>query len=308
MKLDYKILWLDDKIHEFIKDEYIVELEDYLIEEEFNPIIYTTDKQEIFYEKLKSEDYDLIMTDFHLNENIKHEEENGDEIVNKVRKEKIFTEILFYTAKADLKGSLNWDRISFLQTENQADEHHEEVIKKAKSLIELTIKKFHDIIVMRGMIMNETSSLDEQKQRLLKDFVQSKKYEDNIPQVRDRLFSEVNAFICEKHDKINKCIKNQNLNNLMKDDMLFSADKKISAMSEILTILSQKDFSSEYSTEIIKTRNKFAHASLIEEKGRKYFKQGTDGLTFDDNYCKEIRTNIRKHKKNLDDLEKIINK
>ena len=31
MKLDYKILWLDDKMEEFVEDDYNLELEEYLI-------------------------------------------------------------------------------------------------------------------------------------------------------------------------------------------------------------------------------------------------------------------------------------
>ncbi len=39
MKLDYKILWLDDKIEDFKDDEYIDEVVEHLKKEELNPII-----------------------------------------------------------------------------------------------------------------------------------------------------------------------------------------------------------------------------------------------------------------------------
>ena len=86
---------------------------------------------------------------------------------------------------------------------------------------------------------------------------------------------------------------------------LFSADYKIEALSKILQSLKIKDFSSDYKTEIITIRNKFAHAILEkdEKTGREYFKHGEDGITFDEDFCKTIRKNINKHKQNLDDLQ-----
>eukprot|EP01029_Cantina_marsupialis_P006853 TRINITY_DN17574_c0_g1_i2.p1 TRINITY_DN17574_c0_g1~~TRINITY_DN17574_c0_g1_i2.p1 ORF type:complete len:321 (-),score=44.65 TRINITY_DN17574_c0_g1_i2:43-1005(-) len=319
MKLDYKILWLDDKIEDFKEDEYVEEIENYLKQEEFNPIIHTTNDQLKFFEYLRKDNYDLILTDFHLNEkkdntNSAGKEINGDDIVEKVRQKHIFTEILFYTAKAELEGKLKWDRISFLETEQFGKgRHHEKVVEKIINLINLNIEKFHDIVVMRGMIMNETSDLDAQKIELLNNFIQSEKYIDKIPQLRTRLFTEISSFLKEKTAKIDKCIRTNNLDKLISDTVLFSADKKISAMSEILQMLGQIDFSDDYKEEIIKVRNNFAHVVLDEEKDenekviRKFFKDKKNGITFDTNYCKTIRLNINKHKKNLDKLEQKLN-
>ena len=170
MKLDYKILWLDDKIEDFKDDEYIDEVVEHLKNEEFNPIIHETNDQSQFFDYLANNTYDLILTDFHLNESKDNKGIDGNNIVENVRRKNIFTEILFYTAKAELEGKLKWDRISFLETEQFGKaKHHEKVIEKIKNLIDLTIEKFHDIVVMRGMIMNETADLDNQKIALIKN-------------------------------------------------------------------------------------------------------------------------------------------
>jgi hypothetical protein len=44
MKLEYKILWLDDEIQAFIDDEYIEELESYISSKGFIPNIQTVKK------------------------------------------------------------------------------------------------------------------------------------------------------------------------------------------------------------------------------------------------------------------------
>ena len=50
MKLDYKILWLDDKMDVILDGEYDVEVSNFLIEEGFNPIIITVKNEEDFFE------------------------------------------------------------------------------------------------------------------------------------------------------------------------------------------------------------------------------------------------------------------
>jgi len=312
MKLDYKILWLDDKIDDFRDDEYIDEITEYLKNEEFNPIIHETSNQTKFYHYLNNNTYDLILTDFHLNETKDNKGINGDNIVETVRANNIFTEILFYTAKAELEGKLKWDRISFLETENLLDDHHEEVIKKAKKLIDLTIEKFHDIVVMRGMIMNETSDLDNQKIKLIEKYINDNETE-TVSKLKLEILDELDSHFSSKLGKINGDwkTKDNGFKNLIKDNFVFSSSYKIKTLGWILNQISEEDFSSAYNEDIIAIRNLFAHVQLQEDKDaegnliRKYFKK--DGTSYDANYCKEIRKNIKKHKKNLKKLEQKLN-
>ena len=99
MHIDYKIIWLDDNIQVFENDEHIDNIKEYLIEKGFNPIIDIHSKQQNFLNDL-NDTYDLILTDYHM------DGMNGDEVIEKIRKDKgIFTEILFYTARANLKDT-----------------------------------------------------------------------------------------------------------------------------------------------------------------------------------------------------------
>ena len=295
MKLEYKILWLDDKIDEFIKDRHIDKIKNYLAEEGFVAEIITVKYVPEFFEKLDNS-FDLILTDFHMNEM------NGDQVVKQIRKDShIFTEILFYTAQADLKNIDKLDRISFLQTKRN---HHKEVVAKVKNLIGLTILKFHDIVVMRGMIMNETSDMDNQKLEMIKQYISKKEIsETNV--LKNDILEKIDEHFTKKLECVNGDWKNKDngLSKLIKDNFVFSADYKIQTLGWILNKLSLEDFSECYKDEIINLRNKFAHATLLEEKDenekviRKYFKKGD--ITFDQEYSKTIRANITKHKKNL---------
>lgn len=304
MQIEYKILWLDDQIDSFIDDEYVEEIKNYLEDEGFEATIETVDNAIDFFEKLDMS-YDLILTDYHM------DKMNGDRVVEQIRNtSKIFSEILFYTAKGDLKDICKIDRVSFLQTDSKGDTHEKAVVEKIKFLINLTIQKFHDIVVMRGMIMNETSDMDNQKLEMIQNYI-NKSASEKTEGLKLDILNQINTLFSEKLKYVDGDWKtNENgLKKLMKDNFVFSADYKIKTLSWILKDISEADFSKEYQDEIIKIRNKFAHSRLEvdSETGRKYFKHGEDGLTFDENLCKTIRINIKKHKENLKTLQQKIN-
>lgn len=303
MQLEYKILWLDDQIDSFIDDEYVDEIKTYLENEGFEPIVHTTNSATDFFSKL-DDSYDLILTDYHMGEM------NGDKVVAKIRNEsKIFAEILFYTARADLQDIIKIDRISFLETSSSGTTHENAVVEKIKKLIDLTLQKFHDIVVMRGMIMNETSDMDNQKLEMIKQYINGLSSE-KTNELKLDILKQIETLFTGKLSLAEEW-KNgaKGFTKLMKDTFVFSADYKIKTLAWILSDLAETDFSNEYQDEIIKIRNKFAHAILEEEKDehgkviRKYFKHGDTGLTFDEALCKTIRTNIKKHKVNLKSLK-----
>lgn len=298
MKIEYKILWLDDKIQDFIDDNLVKEIEDHLIAEGFKPIIDTTPKVDEFLSKLDNS-YDLILTDYHM------KDMTGDKIVEEIRKPErsIYTEILFYTAMADLKDTHKISRVSFLETNGRIGSHEETIIEETKKLIDLTIKKFQHIVAMRGMIMHETSSLDMQMLSIIETAL--KKNKVNLDKLAPKIYDELNELFNTKNKFVDRCRATESFNDLTKDNFVFSAEYKIKTLSQILTYLDISDFSEEYKKEINTIRNKFAHSVLLkDENGREYFKHGESGLTFDEKLCKKIRSDINKYK---EDFEKTLN-
>ncbi|CAA0163034.1 response regulator [Tenacibaculum maritimum] len=296
MKLEYKILWLDDKIDEFIEDEAIIDIEKHLRINGFIPKVNTVNNSKDFFSKLDNT-YDLILTDFHMNDM------EGNEVVEKIRSDEysIMTEILFYTAKADLKDTQKISRVSFLETDSLTDSHIEAVINRTTELIDLTVKKFQHIVTMRGMIMHETSSLDTLMITIIKKALKNDKIDFST--LSEEIYEQLIALFAQKKDFVEKCKEKNNFNKLTKDNFVFSAKYKILTLSKILENLKLPDFSTEYDEEINSIRNKFAHAELqTNEDGREFFKYKEEGIDFDDELCKKIREDIIKHKNNLDKL------
>lgn len=295
MKVEYKILWIDDLIDEFEDEGCIDAISEHLEEEGFKSNIIKSSKPNIFFENL-DDSFDLILTDYHMGE------VNGEGIINKVRELSIFTEILFYTAKADLKDTEKINRISFLQTSGDARGHYKAVEEETIKLIDLTVRKFQNIVAMRGMIMHETSYLDNQSLYIIENYIARN---GNCEEMAKIIFEKLSVHLNEKVHKAKECEAAKNLKKLSKDNFLFSADYKIDALSCIIKSVGLEDFSSEYKNEINNVRNKFAHAILLVDKdGREYFRSGIDGMTFDKELCKKIRKDINKHKDNLDKLNK----
>ncbi len=298
MKLDYKILWLDDKMDEILEDNYLDEIYEYLSSQGFTPVIATSKNETEFFDQL-NDSYDLILTDFHLDDTT-FNTRNGDAIITEVRNRSIYTEIMFYSAQGDVADTIKKDRITFFDTRKATGNvHYEKIIKKALSLVKLTIKKFQHIVVMRGMIMNETSSLDVQMLEIIKAALKSKNISFN--ELASSIYDELNQLFNSKNNFVNDCRDSGKFNELTKDNFVFSAEYKIKTLSQILGCLELKDFSKKYQEEINSMRNKFAHSVLLKDitTGREFFKHGESGITFDESLCVKMRQDINNHKKNL---------
>ncbi len=293
MKIEYKILWLDDKASEIHGDEWDRTVENYLSDLGFQPFIELCSKKEDFFTKL-DDSYDLIMTDYNLEESL-----TGDKIVEEIRSKSVFTEILFYTANANLQDTNKIDRTTFVETSKKTGKHYDVLIIEVKKLIDLTVKKFQHIVSMRGMIMHETSSLDVEFEEILQNFIEKKLDESQKTDAINKIKSRYNESLTKIEDSDSDLTKILNK---------IGAFHRWRALKRILKSSLDLDFENicnvlgEYDKEIIQYRNKFAHAVLEKDKNGKDIFRGSKE-TFDAEKCITIRKNIQTHKKNLDDLK-----
>ncbi|MBN8705276.1 MAG: response regulator [Bacteroidetes bacterium] len=301
MKINYKILWLDDKMDEILTDAYPEEIYSFLREQGFEPEIVPV-KNEIDFFKQLDDSFDLILTDFHLNETAQNTR-NGDKIIEEVRNRSIFSEIMFYSAQGEVADTIKKDRITFFDTRKATGKvHYEKIVEKAINLIGLTIRKFQHIIAMRGMIMHETSTLDSQMIEIINATISNQLVDFNT--LSSTIYSELIELFLKKGEFVEGCRDENNFKKLSKDNFVFSAKYKIQTLSQINKSLEILDFSNEYETEINSIRNKFAHAILLQRPdGKVYFKHGDSGLEFNEDLCKKIRKDINKHKGNIEELK-----
>ena len=207
---------------------------------------------------------------------------------------------MFYSAQSEIKNTINLDRITFLDTSKTTNKnHYQDVIEKAIFLINLTIKKFENIVVMRGMIMQETSSLDATIENIVNKYIATLD-EENKELFLDDIFINIEKRAKEKYEKA----QSKKYNKILKDNILFSSDQKIKALGKILTKLKLTDFSDDYTNDIISNRNKLAHAELIKnEQGKDCFKSKNNEIIFDEEFCKNIRKNLISYREKIENLQ-----
>tara|TARA_R110002033_G_scaffold170670_3_gene213766 strand:+ start:3848 stop:4777 length:930 start_codon:yes stop_codon:yes gene_type:complete len=304
MKLDYKILWLDDKIKSVVLTDYeddIEDLKDYIKSLGFKETIdFVRTEDELFSKLDEVREYDLIMTDYHLDE-IKGNTRNGDDIIKTIRERDIFTEIMFYSAQGEVKDTDRLDRITFFESfKVLGDDHYEKIFRKAKELIELTVRKFQNIVAMRGMIMHETSILDEFCFELISDYLTK----TDSKKVKESIFDEIISFYKRKFEEVSKYKKNGRIDKVLNDPLLFSFSQRANTLKSIIEEINFDDFIDEFKLRVIKIRNQFAHSILeINEDGIEVFRNKSEDITFDEELCKQIRLDIINHKGNLDSLK-----
>jgi len=316
MKLNYKILWIEDEldsierpksqIQRYLEDDYGFECkdEDIVIKDydEFeDEYVYEVQGQKRVKDSIK--DFDLLLVDFNLGE----KEQTGDKLIEVIR-EGIYSEILFYSSELQsITEKLNNHFIDGVFTSDR--EHLEDKIKK---LIRVTIKKVQDVNNLRGLIMAEVAELDRIKNRIVKKYCEITKNTDNELKkyIKTDVFNDFKSNL-EKYDFLisedDSSHEQMELHKFIDDLMYMSTKKsltvfKIKRLFEPTKLLNFKH--DNYYKEVIKKRNVFAHDTEKEDEKGKYLNY-PDGerLDFTEEECVQIRKDIKKHKKLLDEIE-----
>ncbi len=288
MKLNYKIIWVEDKIDTRPFLSLISSVKSHLTNEFFNVSIDTAEDFEEFITKYDSgQIYDLIITDLNLNES------HGNEVIDFLRDEKhVLTEIFFYSANSELSNIklINSSRITFHQLDGQ--DYHKQLQNSIIELIDMTISKFQNIVTMRGMIMQETSSLDLRMEEIVRLQLRNSKLEKHISPLKEKILDKIHQSAEEKYKKS----INRKFNEILKDNVMFNSSQKIFALGEILTIMEEENFANNYLEDVVLIRNQFAHSELkINADGKEFFKVKNEELIFDKALCKKIRQNLNKY-------------
>lgn len=299
MKLDYNIIWVEDKIETRPFKALVQNIQSHLENEFFNVVIETAEDFDEFKAKfLEQNTFDLIITDLNLNES------HGNEVIDFVRDEKhILTEIFFYSANSELSTTklINNSRITFHQLDGS--DYHKELSRSIIELIDLTISKFQNIVSMRGMIMQETSSLDSKTYDMVSRYVN-----ENDDEVRVALYDELVSFFGRKFKLSEKSKKNNNINNILKDPLLLSSAQRANVLSEIINKKGLNNFMEDFKKDVINVRNQFAHAELMKDKtGKEFFKVKGEEVLFDADMCRKIRRDINEHIENIEQLNGKLN-
>ncbi len=311
MKLNYKILWIDDNIEDIIDLGIKDELISFVESKEFIATIDCFEDTKTAIAKLESEKYDLILSDYNIDEKEQNEEKQGDYLINQIRQNDIFTEVLFYSSDSNFKEiamKLYQDRVSFFSLLN--DVSYKEFKNKTFKLIDLTITKLEELNNIRGLVMSETSELDNTLEDILHNFLS--KGDGNSSKLREYIIEKIIKSCSDNLDDANKLSELDN-NSLLKI-RIFDSTKKSMSLNKICKLLklegeSYSKFHDNYYKDVIETRNDLAHAKSDTIDGIEYLiisrKDGEHPIKFNQEHCVQIRRKLRKHSELLKSIREI---
>ena len=303
MKLKYRILWIENE------SDWVESIEDQIQEH--------LESLEFIYEKnlIAKEDscidynlYDLILMDLNLATH-----PNGAELISKIRKLGVYTDVVFYSARVDeLKAQgKDWELEGVYYSGRTPEEAF---VRKVRSVIDSTIKKIQDLNNLRGLVMAEVSELDTKMLSLIDKYYIKNGSEFKTLEFKTILRKDVEKSIKKKLIKGEKCDKTCKhkwdscaINEII-DDFEFDASKK----ARIIDLIIKKEkisyeakygnFYEDYLRDILNMRNQLAHCISTIKGGKEILFTKKGEIEFDDDKFLEIRSQIKYYNQFFDNI------
>lgn len=296
MRLEYCIVWFEDS-QEYI-DSLEPQIRDYLNKWGFDLDLVCRKDDSNFLDIFGKKDVNLILVDQNLSQNKK-----GADLIDAIRKHELYTETVFYAQDEDLEKTIR----QLLEGIYYARRHN--LLEKIKTVINLTIKKNQDISNIRGLFIAETVDLigrtEEIISKLLKLQGAELKFFDNTI-ILEESFNElakwriIRSFLGKKIEDLNQEIRSTG-----------DAKGNLSPLKSDLERV--KDVFDRFQTEVIRLRNDLAHSKRVS--GKKItlkVKNRNSGCfeetEFDEERCTKLRQSFVTHSRNLEELEKLLDK
>lgn len=239
--------------------------------------------------------YDLLLVDFTLAGS-----PDGDEIINLIRSNEenpILTDVLFYSNDVQ---SVKQSMLEY-GLEGVYTTHRNEIERKFELVVNTTIKKIQEVNSMRGLIMSETSDLDDLMLKIIHKLLSSEIKEPIINYIHEEIIStaknncnKVWNFETEVKDKIN-------------DSRIFTTFHKAKCINKLYKVrqIGINNFFQSYDNDIISIRNIFAHVKEVtSDDGKSVLISHVTGHeeVFNEERCIEIRKKLIEYRNILESI------
>ncbi len=292
MRIEYKILWVEDEKTWYEDTKGLIS--DYLEDMGFvvdSKLCKTFDEVKTEYSLNQLKDYDLLLVDFSLAGS-----PDGDEIIKFIREQKrnpILTDLIFYSNDIESVHS----SIKKYEFEGVYTSHRKDFITKAEQVINTTIKKVQEVNTMRGLIMAETSDLDNLMRGIIQKLLQSD-ISEQIEEYINKLLKEIDINLDQYHLK--------DIKDKVDNSGYFNSLKKAKTINKLYKLknIGINKFAYNYDLKVISTRNLFAHVTETVKNGQKVLISHITGEEeiFNEERCIEIRKDLIKFRTVLEGI------
>ncbi|MEW8230610.1 MAG: hypothetical protein AB2697_12380 [Candidatus Thiodiazotropha endolucinida] len=302
MNLDYYVLWYEDN------DEYYESahesLELWFDEMGFRLHIDRYKENDNLDSDFVKEKYDLIIVDLNLNG-----PDNGDTIIQNFRGKKIYTEVIFYSAKgADVvrDAVVNAHGINGVYCADKGS-FNEDVIE----VIETTIKKILSVNGMRGLTMAAVGELDQHIEDCLRIHHASLP-EEGQAGFTDKVKKNISGMLHGQQKRFEKKRESLDFSGVM-DAPAATGTLKLQVLQGLLGEYSGKKGVADceqkilcYREEVQEHRNVLAHVVESIDGGKKVLINKKNGERYNEKTFKVIRRNIIEHENNFAELKELL--
>ncbi len=293
MKLDYSILWFEDKPSwlEPVQDILAINMSDL----GFRLIVERQPNGSRLAELATDTKFDLILMDYDL-QKTNGEKINGDELIRQIRQEQnVYTEIVFYSniSVEQLRTAVFENgKSDGVYCFNRSDKDFSDNITK---IISTTIKKVMDTNNMRGLAMASVANCDQhvidaiatrwsQLEGESKDAIRDKTLE-KLESMQDSIAEQVKAM--QSEDDVRKILSSHGYPSKSRFNVLNSVTKPKKNCAEIGP---HRAIAQGYS-DLLNHRNRLGHARATEKEGKVVF-EGHENITYDDEKFGELRKDM----------------
>lgn len=295
MRIEYNILWVEDEDswYETTKELFSDTLEDLgfkLVPKQCKT--FEEVKEEIDRNCLK--EYDLLLVDFTLKG--KDTGEKVIEFIRSIKDKPILTDVLFYSSAVEnVRNSMKELGLEGVYTADR-----KEVETKFEQVVNTSIKKIQEVNTMRGLIMAETSDLDEIMLEITEMLLQSDVSEEMKSYIEEKIIETISSISEKANAPDIEIIAKIN------DTRIFTSTHKASVINKLYKSkqIGIKQFYESYNKEVLAPRNIFAHVKETTIEGEKVLQSKTGKQeVFNEARCIEIRKSLIKFREILESIK-----
>lgn len=233
----------------------------------------------------------------------------GAEIAKKFRSQHILTDIIFYSSSPP-------DELRQLIFNEKVDGvfcyHRNTLVQSTHTFIKNSIRKTLDINGMRGMTVEAVSEFDATLNEIFFIFLE-KIGKESGDDLLNKILNKIEEIANSNIKKVNKIrgttpldhsivIGHKAFSSSLKGDILHSILKDYSSTDSVYYLC---ETLKQYSEDVIKPRNKMAHAILEQnDKGQSIIR--ADDEIFDDNRFNVLRSKLLTHRDNFEDIKHLM--
>lgn len=304
MNTSFKILWFEDELTWYNMEK--LRIEGILQEHQLLPTIIRRNGEDFTIQELTSNDYDLILMDFMLNEL------TGDKIVAELRNNNVLTDILFYSSEEENMLNAIKTQMPPIDGVYLAKRDYTIFTEKASKLINKIVRRSEDVVNLRGFVLDNTSDFELRIKEILnicwQKITQQEKdvATDALSHVLDGKLNFTNANVTKARDSDCMFVYANN------DKYLLGIADRLDVLQSILHILTTQysmpakicpaNFKEYYIDSVNMYRNQLGHVKLGDKSIRVKGKE----VEINQELHRLLRKNISEVDKTISQIEEFV--